>query len=202
MSPDSGRLTGSGQNGQIPAVLTVSRYASYLLVDPGSDDTGIQSDGCSYCFPLIGGNFKYYESKTYRAVSCDHPGTYTYLHFGPDAQIRGEVQTTPMLPGIPRYYVSMSGICRRYISSGLSVMGTSGFAIDSGSGQSFLALDAYNVVKVEMVRHLMRYGWNPIEGERVPYDLCFRVISAVNQTALPSMTFHFLGAELVVDSNF
>jgi hypothetical protein len=36
--------------------------------------------------------------------------------------------------------------------------GTSGFAIDSGSGQSFLALDAYNVVKVEMVRHLMRYG--------------------------------------------
>jgi hypothetical protein len=79
---------------------------------------------------------------------------------------------------------------------------TGGLAIDSGSGQSFLVLDAYNVVKVEMVRHLMRYGWNPIEGERVPYDLCFRVISAVNQTALPSMTFHFLGAELVVDSNF
>jgi hypothetical protein len=41
-------------------------------------------------------------------------GTYTYLHFGPDAQIRGDaqriVQTTPMLPGIPRYYVNMLGI--------------------------------------------------------------------------------------------
>lgn len=27
-----------------------------------------------------------------------------------------------------------------------------------------------------------------------------RVISAMNHTALPSMTFHFLGAELMVDS--
>ena len=57
------------------------------------------------------------------------------------------------------------------------------------------------MVKGEMVKNLHRYGWNPIEGEQVPYDLCYKVnISVVNHTALPSMTFHFMGAELVVDS--
>jgi hypothetical protein len=48
-------------------------YTTYLLVDTGSDDTWIQADGCTICFPLLGGNFNYLESKTYRTVSCDHP---------------------------------------------------------------------------------------------------------------------------------
>ncbi|XP_059435667.1 aspartic proteinase nepenthesin-1-like [Corylus avellana] len=292
-------------------------YTTYLLVDTGSDDTWIQADGCTICFPLLGGNFNYHESKTYHAVSCDHPlcvpkicheglclyesayiggsstrgivsadnftfpanggfasfqnvvfgcgfdnrnivfggnigpnnviagifglgsgrrsilrqlgpvtnqrfsyclpswttaqGTYTYLRFGPDAQIRGDaqriVQTTPMLPGIPRYYVNMLGISIDAVRLPIDPTvfklnddGTGGFVLDSGSGQSFLVPGAYNVVKGEMVKNLQRYGWNPIEGEQVPYDICYKVISAVNHTALPSMTFHFMGAELVVDS--
>ncbi|MED6222094.1 hypothetical protein PIB30_061123 [Stylosanthes scabra] len=48
-------------------------FSTFLLMDSGSDDTWIQCDGCVNCFPLGGGSFKYRASKTYKAVSCNHP---------------------------------------------------------------------------------------------------------------------------------
>jgi hypothetical protein len=49
-------------------------HAAYLLLDTGSDDTWLQCDGCSECFPIKDErNFKYHESQTFKEVSCDDP---------------------------------------------------------------------------------------------------------------------------------
>ncbi|KAK7830432.1 aspartic proteinase nepenthesin-2 [Quercus suber] len=48
-------------------------YDALLLMDTGSDETWVQGEGCTKCFDLISGNFKYKESRTYTMESCDNP---------------------------------------------------------------------------------------------------------------------------------
>ena len=48
-------------------------YDALLLVDTNSDETWVQGEGCTECFDLISGNFKYKESETYNMMPCDHP---------------------------------------------------------------------------------------------------------------------------------
>ena len=49
-------------------------HETYLLLDTGSDDTCLQCDECSVCFPFKDGrNFQYHESQTFKQVSCDDP---------------------------------------------------------------------------------------------------------------------------------
>jgi len=49
-------------------------HTTYLLLDTGSDDTWLQCDGCSECFPIKDRkNFKYHKSQTFKEVSCDDP---------------------------------------------------------------------------------------------------------------------------------
>ncbi|GMY21184.1 aspartic proteinase nepenthesin-1-like [Fagus crenata] len=290
-------------------------YSAVLLMDSGSDDTWLQAEGCTNCFPLRGGNFQYHDSRTYRAVSSDHPlcnpricerglcfyvssyisgsfsrgivsaenftftgnggfvsflnvvfgagfdnqnivfgrtmgpnnviagvfglgagrrsflrqlasdtnlrfsyclpsssslvETYTYLRFGNDATISGDVtrrvQTTPMMPGIARYYVNVTGISMDGIllpiDPAVFVLqddGNGGFAVDSGSGATFLVWNAYIVVKNEIIRYFWRYGWPPLEESQLPYDLCYGVVPTTQ--ALTTLTIHFIQANLVLDS--
>jgi len=48
-------------------------FKTLLMFDTGSSDTWVQCHGCTKCFPLKGGNFKYRTSKTFKKVSCDDP---------------------------------------------------------------------------------------------------------------------------------
>lgn len=48
-------------------------YSPYLLLDTGSDDTWVQGDGCSSCFPVKIGNFKCKNSSSYSKLPCTHP---------------------------------------------------------------------------------------------------------------------------------
>ncbi|XP_030958730.1 aspartic proteinase nepenthesin-1-like [Quercus lobata] len=70
-----------------------------------------------------------------------------------------------------------------------------GFAIDTGSALTYLVQNAYNIVRVEIVKYLQAYNWNPTVHSELPYDLCYDVIPIENQQ-FPSLTIHFLGANL------
>ncbi|KAJ7973423.1 Aspartic proteinase nepenthesin [Quillaja saponaria] len=130
----------------------------------------------------------------------------TYLRFGPDAQISAQAQTTLMVPaGLPRYYVSCVGIsiagARLQIDPSLFEMKpdrSGGFAIDSGTGQTFLIKDVFVTVAYSVFRYFQQYQMNPISGERLPYNLCYRNPPSEN-FAKPSMTYHFQGADLELD---
>ncbi|KAK9215320.1 hypothetical protein WN944_007325 [Citrus x changshan-huyou] len=50
-----------------------TQFSPYLVVDTGSDDTWLQCEGCTSCFPIKGGSFRVKESKTYRGLACEHP---------------------------------------------------------------------------------------------------------------------------------
>ncbi|GAY54139.1 hypothetical protein CUMW_154370 [Citrus unshiu] len=50
-----------------------TQFPPYLVVDTGSDDTWLQCEGCTSCFPIKGGSFPVMESKTYRGLACEHP---------------------------------------------------------------------------------------------------------------------------------
>ncbi|PON69496.1 Aspartic peptidase [Trema orientale] len=49
-------------------------FSPYLVMDPGTDLTWVQCQGCTNCFPVRGtGNFKFQESQSYRKLPCNHP---------------------------------------------------------------------------------------------------------------------------------
>nr|XP_023873557.1 aspartic proteinase CDR1-like [Quercus suber] len=100
--------------------------------------------------------------------------TYTYLHFGEDAKIIGNdqemVKSTQLLPEQNKYYLQVLGITmnedllpinpKEYQLRGNS---NGGFIIDSGTGITQLVPNAYNVVRIEIVRYLKKaYNWNPL----------------------------------------
>ncbi|KAL4612543.1 hypothetical protein ACB092_08G207900 [Castanea dentata] len=140
------------------------------------------------------------------------PETYTYLHFGDDAQIIGNdqamVQTTSLLPHDDGYYLEVLGITMngnllpinprdlqlREDSSG-------GFIIDSGAIVTYLVPNAYSVVRNEVLRYLEEaYDWNPMENTGQPFDLCYRVQPTENQK-FPSLGITFVGAHLELGSH-
>ncbi|KAF7817860.1 Aspartic peptidase [Senna tora] len=294
-------------------------YSAYLLFDTGSDDTWLQCEGCTNCFPLSGGNFNYRQSQTYKPLPCDHPlcnpyicsddsdtcryqmlyiggpasrgnlsfenftfldnddgyisfgdivfgcgienqnirfgmdgelgadnsiagifgmgagprsllfqlapitllrfsyclvswttpeGPYSYIHYGDDAQISGDgdkIKTIQLVPqAIPRYYLPCTGISLNAdllpIHPSLWAFKpdrTGGFAVDTGSGPTFLVRSAYSVVRDWIYRYFEEQGRYPIIG---PYDLCYRREDHDEWYPNPSMTYHFEGdADLVVD---
>ncbi|KAF7817861.1 Aspartic peptidase [Senna tora] len=149
-------------------------------------------------------NFRF----SYCLVSWTTPeGPYSYIHYGDDAQISGDIKTIQLLPqALPRYYLPCTGISLNAdllpIDPSLWVFKpdkTGGFAVDTGSGPTFLVKSAYTVVKDWVYRYFEGHGWHPIEGQPVPYDVCYRK-EAGQGYPMPSMTYHFEGgADLVVD---
>lgn len=47
-------------------------HSPYLVVDSGRGTTWVHSDRRTNCFPLRGGNFKYYESVSFHTLHCEH----------------------------------------------------------------------------------------------------------------------------------
>nr|XP_023888241.1 aspartic proteinase nepenthesin-1-like [Quercus suber] len=118
--------------------------------------------------------------------------THTYLHFGRDAQIRGTnqeiVKTTPLIPNVNMYYVEVLSISMEGkklpidpVEFQLRSDFKGGFAIDTGSALTYLVQNAYNIVRVEIVKYLHAYNWNPTVHSELPYDLCYDVIPTENQ---------------------
>ncbi|KAL0000193.1 hypothetical protein SO802_019795 [Lithocarpus litseifolius] len=140
------------------------------------------------------------------------PETYTYLHFGDDAEIIGNdqamVETTSLLPLEGGYYLEVLGITMngdllpinprelqlREDSSG-------GFIIDSGTLVTYLVLNVYSIVRNEVFRYLEEaYDWNPMVNSGLPFDLCYNVQPTENQK-FPSLGINFVGAHLELGSH-
>ncbi|PON69498.1 Aspartic peptidase [Trema orientale] len=265
-------------------------FSPYLVLDPGTDLTWVQCEGCTNCFPVRGsGNFKYQESQSYRKLPCNHTlcvpklctadGLYcrydnryltstssgllstetftfptnmnqttvkypsllfgcgldnqnlhfsapnnviagilglslsassiliqlqvvtkrrfsyclttsdwpTLLLFGDDAGIsqrQSGLQKTPLVPGLPRYYVSMSGISiddkrlniNPYVFR-LKRDFKGGFVVDAGTPYSHLVDSAYKVLRQEMIQYIaQRYtGLRPIQRGMGAFDLCYNL---------------------------
>ncbi|GMH16056.1 hypothetical protein Nepgr_017897 [Nepenthes gracilis] len=62
-------------------LIGTQRWPANLAIDTGSDDTWVQTDECSHCFPLRGGGFK---GGPLRAMHCAHPLCVPFLcdHLG------------------------------------------------------------------------------------------------------------------------
>nr|POF10327.1 hypothetical protein CFP56_64497 [Quercus suber] len=65
---------------------------------------------------------------------------------------------------------------------------------------TFLVQNAYNIIRIEIVQYLQAYDWEPIRPRDLPYELCYDVQQAETQS-LPSLTIHFLGADLKLPSH-
>ncbi|KAJ0015183.1 hypothetical protein Pint_20608 [Pistacia integerrima] len=102
------------------------------------------------------------------------------------------------------YYMNMLGISveGRRLNINLGVFrlypnGTGGFALDSGSPQSYLAEPACRILKEELVQHFRRcYGWQLMRNYRV--KLCYIHPPRGRNYPLPSITFHFKGANFTI----
>lgn len=129
-------------------------------------------------------------------------GTSVVLRFGHEAQIRGSVWTTRLLPNINKYAINVIDIyvARTRIRLSPEIFRlksdlTGGFIFESGCLQTLLVRTAYNAVKREMIRYFQRnYHWLPKSPEPRDFDLCYNAPHG-NYT-FPAMTYHFEGADL------
>ncbi|XP_075636708.1 aspartic proteinase nepenthesin-2-like [Castanea sativa] len=147
----------------------------------------------SYCFP-----------------TNHEPGIYTYLRFGKDATISGNdlgiVQTTPIIPGQDRYYVQVLKISMNgkdlpidKVDFQLRSDSRGGFVIASGTSQTFLVESAYKVVRDEIVSFLQAHNLNPMPRSDSTLEICYKDVQETEN--LPSLTIHFLGAKLKLESS-
>ena len=142
---------------------------------------------------------------SYCLPSVERP---TSLRFGDNANIRGprsKIQTTSLVPNVGNYYVAqMLGISieekRLNINPDLFRLKndmTGGFGVDSGSPYSFIVETAFRTLIEEMVSFFVkRNGLNPIRQRMGSFELCYNMTR--RSYVLPSLTFHFQGANLVM----
>ncbi|XP_024928719.3 aspartic proteinase CDR1 [Ziziphus jujuba] len=134
-------------------------------------------------------------------------GRNTLLRFGSDIPNRPGLQSTDLLQyggQLSGFYVSLLDISiagarlrippdhfARKPSGGGTVM-------DSGSAFSSLIRPAYDILERELIRYFLRFP--TLTRIRPPrfFKLCYERIERRGYTNLPSLTFHFRGADLVV----
>ncbi|XP_026417938.1 aspartic proteinase CDR1-like [Papaver somniferum] len=126
------------------------------------------------------------------------------LRFGKDAIITGE--TTPIVEsgtgGITdaRYYVSLEGISvnntKLNIPQGtfkLSAAGVGGVMIDTGSSNTHLRREAYELLLEELVKQIK------LKREFVSnFDLCYLTYGLRDLIYIPDITLHFSGLDYMV----
>ncbi|KAL6142751.1 hypothetical protein ACLB2K_061027 [Fragaria x ananassa] len=132
--------------------------------------------------------------------------THPLLSFGKDAKISGSVQTTDILlvQNWSVYNVNLLGISiagkRLNIDPALFKVkkGTTGggFIINTGTPYTHFVRGAYTILREEVVQYMMNQcGKRPTR--KGVFDVCYEPLRNVT---LPSMTYHFKGANLVLDS--
>ncbi|XP_042499724.1 aspartic proteinase nepenthesin-1-like [Macadamia integrifolia] len=129
------------------------------------------------------------------------------LHIGEGARMVGpQVVSTPLMRGSnpSLYYVDLQDISIASFPLRLGRSLSGGCAIDTGAPITILVSNVYAHVRAFFVQYFAQFGIHPYgSGSRpgdVPYfDLCFPRPYGFNR--FPTMTFHFRGANLVVQPN-
>ncbi|KAH7543185.1 hypothetical protein FEM48_Zijuj02G0156500 [Ziziphus jujuba var. spinosa] len=127
-----------------------------------------------------------------------------YMSGGYTLQIAGNgsrrVQTAGLFSGIPRYFVKLLALSieGKLLSIDPAV---GGLAIDSGFPYTYLVETAYGTLKSAMVQYFrQRYQRHPlpVPPQGLTLDLCYT--KPRGNCSLPSSTYHFDGANLVLNS--
>lgn len=145
----------------------------------------------SYCLQTMNGNHSHN----------------TYLRFGSDIPQTPSLKTTELITRGERfahYYVTLVGmsisgshlnIPPYYFRDRLSPDGT---IIDSGASYTYIVKPAYRILEQEMVKYLSSIGGLKRTGHP-HFGLCYeRSRKGQGFNNLPNVTFHFQGADLVV----
>ncbi|XP_042489530.1 aspartic proteinase nepenthesin-1-like [Macadamia integrifolia] len=130
--------------------------------------------------------------------------TTTKLYIGEGARLAGpHVVSTPLLRGSnpSLYYVDLQDISIGGVRLRLRRSLSGGCAIDTGTPLTTFVSNVYGQVRDGLVRYFAQFGIRPYRSGSRPsdvldLDLCFPRPSGFNR--FPTMTFHFRGADLVV----
>ncbi|CAK9151773.1 unnamed protein product [Ilex paraguariensis] len=173
---------------------------------------GVENSGSPIPHPLVGGFvgmdrtptslIRQLRSKTIQIFSyCLPPFSSrfktSFVRFGTEAIIRREhIQIASFLPGSTNYKVNLSGISiagrRLQLPTGVF---RDGCLIDSGTSLSLIEQEAFNVMFIAFRSHFDQY--KSLTRVALPArSLCYRISKGFNN--FPTMTFHFLGANLEV----
>jgi len=134
--------------------------------------------------------------------------THSYLHFGNDAKIGGDlIQKTELLTKysnikLTRYYVVCLGISLN--DKVLRKIPPKSYQLRPGREGGFathLMEKAYKVLKEEVITHFKEEGnLQPYTGRKFAYDLCY--LNVPDHVGRPRMTYYFkFGAKLEVEPN-
>ncbi|XP_043717689.1 aspartic proteinase CDR1-like [Telopea speciosissima] len=142
--------------------------------------------------------------KRFSYFLCTSEHTNSKLYIGEGAKMVGpQVLSTPLLRGSKPtlYYVDLQDISIQNVRLGLQGSFSSGTAIDTGCPISLLVSNAYARVRIGFVQYFTQFHIQPYDNGSKPkdvpiLDLCFPNPSGFNR--YPTMTFHFKGADLVV----
>ncbi|XP_043694212.1 aspartic proteinase CDR1-like [Telopea speciosissima] len=130
--------------------------------------------------------------------------TNSQLYIGEGAKMVGpQVLSTPLLRGLQEqlYYVDLQDISIQNIHLRLQASFSRGSAIDTGCPMTILVSNVYTRVRIGFVQYFAQFHIQPFNDGNKPrdvpmLDLCFPIPSGFNR--YPTMTFHFRGADLVV----
>ncbi|KAF9605409.1 hypothetical protein IFM89_016986 [Coptis chinensis] len=148
------------------------------------------------------GRFSYcldYWAKQEKGISFIRFGE--YAKYFPDGS---DVKTTPLKQG-PRqtfYYVNLTDISVEGVRLELppetfSVRpdGKGGMILDTGTGPTFVFRSAYNRLEARLKQVFESYELEPWQGHLPGLSLCYVKPEGFEDTSLPSITFHFEGAD-------
>ncbi|XP_043717712.1 aspartic proteinase CDR1-like [Telopea speciosissima] len=129
--------------------------------------------------------------------------TNSQLYIGGAMMVGPQVLSTPLLRGSIEglYYVDLQDISIQNIRLRLQGSFSGGSAIDSGCPMTFLLPNIYARVRIGFVQYFAQFHIQPYDSGSRPrdlpwLDLCFPNPSGFDR--YPTMTFHFRGADLVV----
>ncbi|XP_043717842.1 aspartic proteinase CDR1-like [Telopea speciosissima] len=132
----------------------------------------------------------------------EHPNS--QLNIGEGAKMVGpKVLSTPLLRGSNEalYYLDLQDISIQNVPLRLQGSFSEGSAIDTGCPMTILVSNVYARVRIGFVQYFAQFHIQPFDSGSKPrevslLDLCFPIPHGFNM--FPTMTFHFRGADLVV----
>ncbi|KAJ4802174.1 Eukaryotic aspartyl protease family protein [Rhynchospora pubera] len=198
--------------------ISKDRIPQNMYFDTASDLTWIQCHHCASCYPQEKPFYWPDASKTFQPLRCN----YATEHFdGIDGVIFGCARKTSRnffgddgksvriagllaMDASPRSFVmQLASVNGQHLNFprgtfDLKANGEGGCIFDSGSTVTAISPAAYKVVEAAFINYFTGYGLKPTSKGGKRSQLCYKTRGRFKQ--FPSMTLHFQGADLQLES--